>query len=177
MRARIAEVGTLREASMEQKQMSNTGCKTCVRCGAGKLSSEFYSAGKTRLHSYCKDCMRHAAKMAARKMRTDPEKRERLDRVARELKWLKTYGLMPEDYESLLELQGGRCGICGTTETGREGQKYFDIDHCHSTGKVRGLLCSRCNRGIGLLGDNPETLREAARYLERANVQRDEPIC
>lgn len=85
-------------------------------------------------------------------------------------KWqLKTnYGITEEDYQALLEGQEGKCAICLTdTPTGK--WKVFAVDHCHKTGKVRGLLCNECNRGIGLLKDNAELLKKAAAYLERTN--------
>jgi hypothetical protein len=58
------------------------------------------------------------------------------------------------------------CGICGkATEPGRWGNLH--IDHCHKTGKVRGVLCSECNSAIGKLKDDPDLLRKAIVYLER----------
>lgn len=74
------------------------------------------------------------------------------------------YDMTEQDYEDMLLGQDGACKICGTTKpTGR--WKVFAVDHCHATGKVRGLLCNECNRGIGLLGDNPDLLLKAALYL------------
>lgn len=85
-------------------------------------------------------------------------------------KWqLKTnYGITEEQYASLLNEQQGCCAICKTDKpTGK--WKVFAVDHCHITGRVRGLLCNECNRGMGLLKDNADLLREAAEYLERNN--------
>lgn len=75
------------------------------------------------------------------------------------------YKITPAEYDQLLMVQGGRCAICGAqpTETKRGG---LEVDHCHATGKVRGLLCGPCNRGIGNLGDSPDVVRKAAAYLE-----------
>jgi hypothetical protein len=67
-------------------------------------------------------------------------------------------------YETLFEKQGGVCGICGSAENGR--YNHLSIDHCHTSGSIRGLLCNNCNRGIGLLRDSPELLRKAANYIE-----------
>lgn len=74
------------------------------------------------------------------------------------------YGIETADYELLLAQQGGRCAICGTDNPGKN-KKFWSIDHDHETGQVRGLLCSSCNRGIGLLGDNVERLEAALSYL------------
>lgn len=74
------------------------------------------------------------------------------------------YGITEDDYDSLLEKQDHSCAICGTDKpTGK--WKRFAVDHCHHTGDIRGLLCNECNRGIGLLKDNPELLDKAALYL------------
>lgn len=79
---------------------------------------------------------------------------------------LRQYGITEKGYANLLEKQKGLCAICGTDKpTGK--WKVFAVDHCHNTGMVRGLLCNECNRGIGLLRDNPEILRKAADYLDK----------
>jgi hypothetical protein len=75
------------------------------------------------------------------------------------------------DYEQLCASQGGRCAICRTDKPGgtqAADRMVWSIDHDHDTGKVRGLLCSACNRGLGLFGDSAEACRRAADYLERA---------
>lgn len=81
------------------------------------------------------------------------------------------YGLTPGDVDRMLAEQGGVCAICqgsATSVNGASGKTVdFCVDHCHVTKKVRGMLCSGCNRGIGLLQDNPELLLRAAAYLQR----------
>jgi hypothetical protein len=76
------------------------------------------------------------------------------------------YGMTPADYTAVLAAQGGRCACCGSRAPGGHGR--FHVDHDHQTGVVRGLLCSKCNLGIGSLGDTIEGLRSAVAYLERA---------
>lgn len=68
-------------------------------------------------------------------------------------------GMAATDYEHLLKQQGNRCAICKLSAN------KLHVDHSHNTGKVRGLLCGSCNRGIGLLKDSPEILLAAAQYL------------
>lgn len=81
------------------------------------------------------------------------------------------YGITSDDYADMLDAQGGTCAICKQQEPGAHGRtgKQFSlsVDHCHQTGRVRGLLCQRCNRAVGLLGDDPALLRNAIEYLER----------
>ena len=74
------------------------------------------------------------------------------------------YGLTLVQYEAILKAQDGRCAICGTLRSGGIG-RHLHIDHDHVTGKVRGLLCNACNKGIGFLGDSPAGLWAAEQYL------------
>lgn len=73
---------------------------------------------------------------------------------------LKRYGLVLEDYDRMLEAQGGRCAICGLSN------RVLGIDHCHKTNKVRAILCINCNAALGGFMDSPQLLRSAADYLE-----------
>lgn len=77
------------------------------------------------------------------------------------------YGLTAEQRDAMLAEQGGRCKVvgCRTDEPGKRG---WATDHNHQTGKVRGVLCSRCNLMLGLARDNPDILRTGADYLECA---------
>lgn len=82
------------------------------------------------------------------------------------MKW--KYGLTEGQYKEMLSSQGGGCAICGTKEPGgRGGYGYLMIDHCHTTGKIRGLLCNGCNRALGYMGDSPEIADRCAEYLRR----------
>lgn len=75
----------------------------------------------------------------------------------------KNYGITLEEYNQRLAEQDYSCKICNTTEPGHRGT--FHVDHNHITGAIRGLLCHRCNTGIGLLQDSPTLLLSAHRYL------------
>jgi hypothetical protein len=79
---------------------------------------------------------------------------------------IRSYGISVEEYETMLDDQGGGCYICGGSPSGRA----LDIDHDHRTGKVRGLLCSNHNRALGLLGDDPDLLLAAHQYLVKQYV-------
>jgi hypothetical protein len=107
----------------------------------------------------------------AERKRADPT-------IYRRIEWpsklKRYYGITPEDYYAMLSAQGGVCAICKTDKPCARRHKiqgeseFFFIDHCHTTGKVRGLLCNACNRGLGILGDDPKRLIEAADYLRRS---------
>lgn len=78
---------------------------------------------------------------------------------ANDLRRRSKYGLSKEQVDDLVKRQNNGCAICGKTNPQH-------IDHCHTTGSVRGLLCEGCNHAIGLLKDNPKLCRSAAAYLE-----------
>ena len=81
---------------------------------------------------------------------------------------MRQYGLSNEDYIAMYESQLGLCAICNESQQGitKDGEERFlCVDHCHKTGKVRGLLCARCNAGLGQFQDNPEFLISASKYL------------
>lgn len=79
---------------------------------------------------------------------------------------LKQYGLTPTSYSRLLDYQLGGCAICGREPTKR---RRLAVDHNHRSGKVRGLLCTRCNVGLGLFDESIERLLEAVSYLRYRN--------
>ena len=87
---------------------------------------------------------------------------------AKNLRRLRWTGLTIDEYDKMLENQQGKCAICGG---GREKQKYsFSVDHCHATGKIRGILCSNCNAGLGFFKDNPQSLTNALTYLISSGI-------
>lgn len=127
--------------------------KQCTKCHEPKPLYEFYVNGPGKWRGDCKDCVK-----VKRKLRYDPEN-------SRERQAAK-YGLTKPQAELFWNAEC--CEICGH-EDARHPTGSFSIDHNHSTGAVRGALCSWCNWGIGHFQDSPELLREAARYLERYN--------
>lgn len=91
------------------------------------------------------------------------------EQAARRRSKIKSYGLSPEQFEQMLAQQSGRCAICKTDKPTVKIGGSFRIDHCHSTGKVRGLLCMKCNSGLGMFSDSPEVLIAAAEYLIKSS--------
>lgn len=76
---------------------------------------------------------------------------------------LRRYGLTPEMYEAFFHSQAGVCAICGRPPQ----KKRLAVDHCHDSEDIRGLLCDRCNRGLGFFLDDPAIIARAAEYLAR----------
>jgi len=77
------------------------------------------------------------------------------------------YGITTEQFNTMLEEQNGACAICGIKE--EDYGKTFCIDHCHTSGTVRGLLCMHCNTALGHFKDDTESLKRAVDYLEKTN--------
>jgi hypothetical protein len=159
----------------------------CIKCQKEKPETEFHKGtGKHRngRKSTCKACQKEYMKSyyakhgdAIRKQANEHYKNNREQHLATTKEWVKknprrvkhnllnwSFGISLEHYEQLLESQNGVCAICKKGEQSNR-NKTLCVDHCHDTGEIRGLLCSHCNRGIGLLGDNPETLESAITYL------------
>ena len=78
---------------------------------------------------------------------------------------IKNYGINTDEYELMLDSQNNSCAICRGPKTNNR-TNYFDVDHCHKSGKVRGLLCSKCNLGLGYFQDNKKLMLLAYNYLE-----------
>lgn len=82
---------------------------------------------------------------------------------ARFLRW--KYGITAADYDAMLERQGGSCAVCDGQQD-HPTRQWFDVDHCHTTGHVRGLLCSSCNTALGLLREDPARIGKLAVYAQ-----------
>lgn len=93
--------------------------------------------------------------------RTRPESK-------REIQYKRRYGITIEQFDEMVRSQGNRCAICSDEFKPKRKNMTIHVDHCHETMKVRGLLCSRCNVGIGLLNDSIERLKIAIEYLSNA---------
>jgi superfamily II DNA helicase RecQ len=135
--------------------------KICTKCRKGKALKYFYadkqkSCGK---RPRCIECEKEKTKTPEYKKRRSHPK---YDAIRRKHK-LKTYGLTVEQYKEMFDKQLGKCAICRVHQI--ELPKELSVDHSHVTGKVRGLLCSNCNFGLGYFKDSIERLQEAVTYL------------
>jgi hypothetical protein len=117
----------------------------------------------------CKDCGGYFRKTGRNQIRCSsckPIHEKKMNRLYDRKKWYKDkYGISLESYTKMLENQQGCCSICKTPQVNLK--ITLAVDHCHSTGKVRGLLCRNCNLMIGFAKDNKELLSSAIRYLEK----------
>lgn len=148
---------------------SEAAVKTCNECAESKPLTEFYAHPRMAdgYFNRCKVCDRARARASMKQLRETPgyerPKYHHGSAYTRRVRLKSKYGTTPEAVDAMLEDQGGLCAICGTDDPG--GRGFWNIDHDHGTGKIRGLLCTACNRGIGLLGDDIDRLMSAAAYL------------
>lgn len=160
--------------------------KTCSRCGETKPRHQFGAerAKPDGLKAYCRDCsaaylreyrqrepqrfltyerdrlkhhgdQRRAAdreRWASARSEVESETRARFARKIR-----KNYGITLEEYDALV---ANPCALCGSAQ-------HIVLDHCHTTGAIRGPLCKPCNSALGVFGDDPDRLRAAAEYIEK----------
>ena len=149
--------------------MANVATKECTDCRSELPLSEFGAHARMRdgLRKYCKRCA---------SLRSIRWRDANADRVL-DTRLRKKFGITLKQYRQMLDEQGGVCAICGqppsfvtgrppTRAQGRQQVPNLVVDHDHATGKIRGLLCTPCNRGIGFLKDDPSVVRFALKYLE-----------
>lgn len=150
--------------------------KTCTRCRK-PFPIEAYSLrpnghGSYKRRSRCTDCESQEAqiyranypervRLAKKRTNQKPENKTKARIHSRRRSW-RQMGLDPDAIETMLQ-NAAHCAICGVSHT----KKRLGPDHDHKTGQFRGLLCSKCNCGIGLFNDNPHLLERAAQYLKR----------
>lgn len=139
----------------------NVLLKNCPKCRVGKDVSQFYrmSSSPDGFQRWCKPCQNSGR-------RERDEKYIRSGNRAKTLlhkHYMGKFGLSLEEVEARAVDQGNVCAICVGPPTARWNRLY--LDHNHQTGKVRGLLCDRCNRGLGLFGDNAARIANALIYL------------
>lgn len=140
------------------------------RLAAGKCPvhpGEDLLAGKKRCQTCRSNSSRYSKTPARKAVRNARQATSGYRQYQREYHLRNEYGLTVADYDAILARQKGRCKICGGGPNGRQKDR-FHVDHDHATGKVRGLLCYRCNKMVGLAGDSAETLMKAASYLQES---------
>lgn len=157
------------------KHDPENGKKACSVCGKLKSFNQFrpHKKGAFGRIANCRTC-ENAANTEWRKQNKDYYKTyrdENLDRMreAERKRHYKYAGYQEGMYEALMELQNHTCRICGEVDTDRG----LCVDHCHTEDRIRGLLCKRCNLGIGSFQDDLDLLRSAMKYLQEADAATD----
>jgi len=134
----------------------------CPKCGDTFNKDDAPPSQRSKSSYYCKSCRKVMRKESYWKNVDSERSYSRTNQ--RKLRLVRVYNITEDDYANLYGDQSGKCAICENSNV------RLVIDHNHDTGKVRQLLCDNCNRGIGLLKDNPEILQKAADYLRKFSV-------
>lgn len=150
--------------------------KICYLCNIEKSLEEFYKDSRhpDGKEKRCRECVlkmrtknyyknhevnREKARIKANNFRKNNKGYQRKYDLKR------TYGITEEDYEKMLKEQNYGCKICNSKDP-KGKTKWFNVDHCHNSGQVRGLLCTGCNLGLGAFKDNIEFMEAAIKYLK-----------
>lgn len=139
---------------------TRVAAKVCA-CGCGLITSGRCRSGVETKYHRGHNNRKHVFPTGVGRMQRGSEV---FRRAAKASHLLRTFGLSLDQFESLLKSQHGLCAICLTDDPGARG---WAIDHDHTTGVVRGILCGGCNRGLGYLKDCPVVVAAAADYLRR----------
>jgi hypothetical protein len=136
--------------------------KTCTLCGIQKPLNDFWK-DRSKKHGYsarCKPCRTAIYNKYRKEHGYDKKRYEKNPQAERERHLIRKYGINQARYDQMFSAQSGCCAICKKSQ-----DRNFDVDHNHTTGEVRGLLCTNCNRMIGHANDDPKRLIAAAIYL------------
>ena len=144
----------------------NLPTKICKKCGCDKPLSEYSKKNakgrKPSLQPRCKSCANEDTLLWR-----EQQSSERL----KDLYYKRTYGMSLEDFTFLLETQQGKCKLCyRDVSIEGLGPNRAVVDHCHTNGHVRGILCNECNRALGYFHDNIQALENAVDYLRSDNA-------
>jgi hypothetical protein len=152
--------------------------KKCTKCGEQKPLSEFSKKHSTKdgLQIQCKSCCcanyvswlaknpQQKQKCILRAAQWNTKNKEKRSVIVQKHGYKKRYGLTVEQKQAMIDSQDGKCAIC---KLDLETTHNICVDHCHKTNKVRGILCRKCNLGIGHLNDSIDILKAAQAYLKK----------
>lgn len=145
-----------------KNKSSNDGyrnvCKECLKI----YFVDYYKKNKEKIRRYQKDNPDIHNKANEKYNRKPTSKKKR-----RGISYMYKYGITEKDFNDMFLKQKGRCAICGVSQLDIEYR--INIDHCHETGIVRGLLCRRCNTALGHFKDDVDIMQRAIDYLNEAN--------
>lgn len=163
--------------------------KVCTTCKIEKEITEF-SKDKHQIDGYthsCKLCRNKRYNDWAKENKNKVQERnakswllrkeyyqsERGIESSRRTHLKRKYNMTLEEYNVMFENQNGVCEVCGEPE-GCSRNTFLAVDHCHETNEIRGLLCTNCNRALGLLKENTETLNKMIEYLKKRKNKKNE---
>ena len=165
--------GELKELTCFHKKLDklDSHCKVCKN----KSNNKYNASNREALRSYASDYVKANKALVSAKSKAryfedieaskESNRKNYLKYQSYKTRIKRCYHVEPEYIQYLMNQQKGCCGCCGESLVYPDSKKQYHIDHDHTTLKVRGLLCTTCNTGIGHLGDNLEGLHNAIKYL------------
>ena len=138
----------------------------CTHCGLTVESEKdlsLFQKDRSKPLGYrnqCKECR----SIISNKWKSNNSKKQGIKRANAHME--RRYGITIEEYDIMFIRQDGKCDICGSSGFAK-GKSRMNIDHCHTTGKVRGLLCNNCNSGIGKLKESESIMLNAIEYIKK----------
>jgi len=156
---RFRRYGTYEKPKNKRGTLLELGKSYCCSCKKEKPLSEF-NKDKQSYYGFsmrCKECNKVTS------MKRYKEHKNKY----RNYFLLKKFGIGLKEYNKILKNQKNRCLICGNSDY----NKHMPVDHCHKTGHIRGILCSKCNLALGLFNDDIKVLNSAITYLNKSNKQ------
>lgn len=130
-------------------------CGTCRKCRAREATDRYNKAHPERVKATRKRTYeKHKGQRRADVLKWQAENPEKTREMKRRYHVKSRFGLSWADYQALLAVRGDVCWICGSDDPKR-GRTTMCVDHCHATGRIRGLLCYDCNDGLGRFADDP----------------------
>lgn len=154
-----------RQLTLVSKELREKGLKRCPLCKEVKPLESFYTAGNSNggYASHCIVCSDLLRRTNPKLQENRKESYRRDKDILRDKKLKKQFGISLLEYNQILNSQNNTCAICQEIEK----NKSLAVDHCHITRKIRGLLCTKCNLGLGMFQENINLLQIAITYLEK----------
>lgn len=155
---RFRRHGSFDLTKTKREKLVEEGKSYCPKCDKEKDIEEFNKDKHTGfgVSIYCKSCVKEKS----------ANRYKNHKRAHKNTQLKNSFGITIDDYESILSGQKGQCCICKVEP---EKSKMLSVDHCHKTGRVRGLLCSKCNCGLGQFNDDAKLLEKAIEYLRKSH--------
>lgn len=152
--------------------------KKCNRCKESLSVGKFNKSSSTKdgyqhtckkcQNAYSRDRRKNDPVWAAKQREANKEWRIKNPERTKDLCYRNRFGISLDKYEDLKKEQNNTCSICGLPEI----DKVLVVDHCHKTGKVRGLLCNNCNTAIGMFNDDIDIMSSAISYLINSKIKK-----
>lgn len=143
--------------------------KLCTNCKTDKSVSDFYikTSRKNEGYNYNDPCL-YASECKSCQIKRQAEVRKNNKDLFKSRDLFQSFGIRFEEYKSIYDFQNGCCAVCERHSS--EFSRALDVDHNHTTGEIRGLLCNLCNTGIGKFKDNVDLLEKCIKYLKKSGL-------